>query len=73
MDSEILESNTPAREGLKLSNFSEEQFFAQLRYQATEEFALGASDARDEPARVEGGMTYNVLSMDSFGFGLPCA
>ncbi len=35
--------------------------------------ALGASDARDEPARVEGGMTYGVLSMDSFGFGLPAA
>lgn len=35
--------------------------------------ALGASDARDERVRVEGGMTYGVLSMDSFGFGLPAA
>jgi catecholate siderophore receptor len=43
MDSEILESNVPAREGLKLSNFSEEQFFGQLRYQATEAFAVGVS------------------------------
>lgn len=33
--------------------------------------AIGASDERDTPARVEGGMTYGVLSMDSFGFGLP--
>lgn len=33
--------------------------------------ALGASDA-DEPGRlVPGGMTHDVLSMDSFGFGLP--
>ena len=33
--------------------------------------ALGASHA-DEPRRlVEGGMTYGILSMDSFGFGLP--
>ncbi len=43
MDSEILESNTPARIGLALSNFSEQQFYAQLRYQATPGFALGAS------------------------------
>lgn len=33
--------------------------------------ALGAS-AADEPRRlVEGGMTHRILSMDSFGFGLP--
>lgn len=33
--------------------------------------ALGASDA-DEPRRlIAGGMTHGVLSMDSFGFGLP--
>lgn len=33
--------------------------------------ALGASDAGDDRERIEGGMTYGVLSMDSFGFGLP--
>ena len=32
--------------------------------------ALGASDADDARTLVEGGMTYGVLSMDSFGFGL---
>jgi 4,5-DOPA dioxygenase extradiol len=32
--------------------------------------ALGASDAGDARRRVPGGMTYEVLSMDSFGFGL---
>ena len=33
--------------------------------------ALGASNDDEHGALVEGGMTYNVLSMDSFGFGLP--
>ena len=33
--------------------------------------ALGASDAGDVSTLVQGGMTYGVLSMDSFGFGLP--
>lgn len=33
--------------------------------------ALGASDPRDRVQRVDGGMTHGVLSMDSFGFGLP--
>lgn len=33
--------------------------------------ALGASDASEPRRLVEGGMTYGVLSMDSFGFGLP--
>lgn len=33
--------------------------------------ALGASSADDSRARVDGGMTYGILSMDSFGFGLP--
>jgi 4,5-DOPA dioxygenase extradiol len=32
--------------------------------------ALGASDADDARTRIDGGMTYGVLSMDSFGFGL---
>ena len=32
--------------------------------------ALGASDLDEPRHRVEGGMTYGVLSMDSFGFGL---
>ena len=33
--------------------------------------ALGASDAHEPRRRVEGGMTYGILSMDSFVFGLP--
>jgi 4,5-DOPA dioxygenase extradiol len=33
--------------------------------------ALGASTPADARARIPGGMTYGVLSMDSFGFGLP--
>jgi len=35
--------------------------------------ALGASDASDRAQPVAGGMTHAVLSMDSFGFGLPDA
>jgi 4,5-DOPA dioxygenase extradiol len=35
--------------------------------------ALGASDDGDRAQLVAGGMTYEVLSMDSFGFGLPDA
>lgn len=33
--------------------------------------ALGASDADERGELIEGGMTHEVLSMDSFGFGLP--
>jgi len=33
--------------------------------------AMGASLGADATRLVEGGMTYGVLSMDSFGFGLP--
>jgi 4,5-DOPA dioxygenase extradiol len=33
--------------------------------------ALGASHANDIRVLIEGGMTHGVLSMDSFGFGLP--
>ena len=33
--------------------------------------ALGAIDAADPRVRIDGGMTYGVLSMDSFAFGLP--
>ncbi len=33
--------------------------------------AMGASGADEPGVRIEGGMTYSVLSMDSFGFGLP--
>ncbi|HEU4773045.1 MAG TPA: class III extradiol ring-cleavage dioxygenase [Lysobacter sp.] len=33
--------------------------------------AIGASDDGDAATLVEGGMTYGVLAMDSFGFGLP--
>jgi 4,5-DOPA dioxygenase extradiol len=35
--------------------------------------ALGASHADEPRGLVAGGMTYGVLSMDSFGFGLPAA
>ena len=35
--------------------------------------ALGASAADEVSTRIPGGMTYGVLSMDSFGFGLPPA
>jgi 4,5-DOPA dioxygenase extradiol len=35
--------------------------------------AAGASDDRDATRLIEGGMTYDVLSMDSFAFGLPHA
>ena len=34
--------------------------------------AQGASDAGEPRRLVDGGMTYGVLSMDSFGFGLSC-
>lgn len=33
--------------------------------------ALGASNEAEPPQWIEGGMTYRVLSMDSFGYGLP--
>ena len=33
--------------------------------------ALGASDPGEVTCLIEGGMTYGVLSMESFGFGLP--
>jgi len=32
--------------------------------------AVGASLDTDAPAAIEGGMTYSVLSMDSFGWGM---
>ena len=34
---------------------------------------MGASFTTDASRLVEGGMTYGVLSMDSFAFGLPDA
>jgi 4,5-DOPA dioxygenase extradiol len=33
--------------------------------------AMGASAATETPEHIEGGMTYGVLSMDSYGWGLP--
>jgi 4,5-DOPA dioxygenase extradiol len=33
--------------------------------------AMGASGAAEPPEHIEGGMTYGVLSMDSYGWGLP--
>jgi 4,5-DOPA dioxygenase extradiol len=50
-----------------------------LRAHPTEEHflpllvALGASDAEDEVDVIEGGMTYGVLSMESYAFGSPAA
>jgi 4,5-DOPA dioxygenase extradiol len=32
--------------------------------------AVGANQPGDDARRIQGGMTYGVLSMDSFGFGL---
>ncbi|WP_417620185.1 TonB-dependent receptor [Parasphingorhabdus sp.] len=43
MDSEITGSNDPTKIGRRLSNFSNTQASAQLRYQATEAFAFGAT------------------------------
>ncbi len=33
--------------------------------------ALGATDAADSVRVIEGGMTYGILSMESYGFGFP--
>ena len=50
---------------------------AELRWFAPEDLpllvAVGASFSTDAARLVEGGMTYGVLSMDSFAFGLPNA
>ena len=43
MDSEITGSNDPTKIGRRLSNFSNTQATAQLRYQATEAFAFGGT------------------------------
>jgi len=43
MDSEVLESNDPSQVGLMLSNFAEESFNAQFRYQVTPNFAFGGT------------------------------
>ena len=43
MDSEVLEASNPADVGLRLSNFANQQLNAQLRYQANEAFAFGAT------------------------------
>ena len=43
MDSEITGSNDVTKIGRRLSNFSNTQFSGQLRYQATEAFALGGT------------------------------
>ena len=43
MDSEITGSNDPSKIGRRLSNFSNTQATAQLRYQATEAFAFGGT------------------------------
>ena len=50
--------------------------FAERAHPTEEHFlpllvALGASDSAESRRRVAGGMTCGVLSMDSFGFGLP--
>jgi catecholate siderophore receptor len=41
MQSEVLESYTPENIGRALSNFAEDSFYMQLRYQPTEKFAFG--------------------------------
>lgn len=41
MESEVLESYTTANIGLALSNFAEDSFYLQMRYQPTEKFAFG--------------------------------
>jgi catecholate siderophore receptor len=43
MDSEVLEAFTANQVGKVLSNFADDQAFAQLRYQATPKFSLGTS------------------------------
>ncbi|MFC3099237.1 TonB-dependent receptor [Alteraurantiacibacter palmitatis] len=43
MDSEVRESNTPARIGLELSNFANTQFSGQARYQLTDDLAVGTT------------------------------
>ncbi|HEY6644305.1 TonB-dependent receptor [Povalibacter sp.] len=43
MDSEVLESATPANVGKTLSNFADNSASAQLRYEITEDFALGVA------------------------------
>jgi len=43
MDSEVLESATPANVGRALSNFADESYSAQLRYAFSEDFALGGA------------------------------
>lgn len=41
MDSEVLDSFTESNIGLALSNFADESFYLQLRYQPNEKFAFG--------------------------------
>lgn len=43
MDSEILDSNDPAKIGRRLSNFANTQFSGQARYQATNALAFGGT------------------------------
>lgn len=58
-----------------LVGYRERAPFAKRAHPTEEHFlpllvALGASDAEESHSLVRGGMTYGVLSMDSFGFGL---
>lgn len=43
MDAEVLESNIAANEGKTLSNFADNTAFAQLKYQVTDQFAVGGT------------------------------
>ncbi len=43
MDSEVLDAFNVAQEGLALSNFADDQFYAQLRYQLTPNIAFGGA------------------------------
>lgn len=65
-----------ARDVQALLDYRERAPYARRAHPTQEHYlpllvALGASDEADAPERVEGGMTYRVLSMDSFAFGLP--
>ncbi|MET1255535.1 TonB-dependent receptor [Aliikangiella maris] len=43
MDSAVTESNNPEKLNKRLSNFADDSAYLQLRYQATDNFAIGAS------------------------------
>ncbi len=52
MDSEVLESHTPAYVGAPLANFAQNSSFVQLKYELTEDFAIGAGSRYESSRRV---------------------